>query len=379
MQGIPNFTREVESPFKRAMEAFEGGAKLRQQEQLFNQQQEQNRLKSQLIQQEQAKARATQSDIFAYSQIENPTAEDTANLMARQPHIASSIKQSFDVFTTGQKDVKLKQLSEVYSSLASGAPDVAIKLLEKRKEAATNSGLEEQANEAEALIKIIEADPNAGLTSARITLSALDPKRLKDINEAIGVVTDVEQNKLDMDQLALDLDATKTVADGEDKVRGEFAKVKAINDQTLVSSGKVKSSFSQNTAAGDLAGIIAFMKMIDPGSTVREGEVLTVKKAGGIDDKTITLYKQLFKGESLSADQRKDFMTTADNLIKADNASFNSNVNRLKVLSKNRGYNDENIFGAGTIEEVEEEVTPVGTETVPTATGRKFEGFTLKN
>jgi hypothetical protein len=67
---------------------------------------------------------------------------------------------------------------------------------------------------------------------------------------------------------------------------------------------------------GDQAMIFSYMKLLDPSSTVREGEQATAKNARGIPDKLRTMYNRLITGESLTPAQRKDFAGVADGVYK---------------------------------------------------------------
>jgi len=65
------------------------------------------------------------------------------------------------------------------------------------------------------------------------------------------------------------------------------------------------------TAADDIALIFSFMKTLDPGSTVREGEFATASNAGGIPERVWNLYNKVKAGQFLTDEQRKDFSRTA--------------------------------------------------------------------
>lgn len=73
----------------------------------------------------------------------------------------------------------------------------------------------------------------------------------------------------------------------------------------------ILSSAKQPSAAGDLALIFSYMKMLDPGSTVREGEFANAQNAAGVPEQIRALYNRMRTGERLSADQRKDFVNRA--------------------------------------------------------------------
>jgi hypothetical protein len=80
---------------------------------------------------------------------------------------------------------------------------------------------------------------------------------------------------------------------------------------------KIQSAAKNPTAAGDISLIFSFMKMNDPGSTVREGEFATAQNAAGVPEMVRNAYNRAISGERLSEGQRTDFMTQAGGLYKA--------------------------------------------------------------
>lgn len=81
----------------------------------------------------------------------------------------------------------------------------------------------------------------------------------------------------------------------------------AIRDayQRVVSAGKNPS------AANDMALVFNFMKTMDPGSTVREGEFQSAANAAGLGKRMIAAAKKIDNGELLHPDQRADFLSAA--------------------------------------------------------------------
>ena len=77
---------------------------------------------------------------------------------------------------------------------------------------------------------------------------------------------------------------------------------------------RVRSSATMDTGAGDVSLIFAYMKMLDPGSVVREGEFATAQNTGGIDDTIRNLYNGVVNGQRLTPEQRAKFVSAADQL-----------------------------------------------------------------
>jgi hypothetical protein len=74
---------------------------------------------------------------------------------------------------------------------------------------------------------------------------------------------------------------------------------------------------TQDNAAGDLSMIFAYMKMLDPGSVVREGEFANAQNAAGVPDQVKNLYNRAATGERLNPNQRAQFRQQAVALAEA--------------------------------------------------------------
>jgi hypothetical protein len=100
---------------------------------------------------------------------------------------------------------------------------------------------------------------------------------------------------------------------------------KTYND-VRVSHRGLESSLGRGDAAGDLAAIFAFMKSLDPGSTVREGEFANAQNAAGVDSRITNWYNQLKSGTRLSPAQRQQFLETSAGILKGHQADYDETV-----------------------------------------------------
>lgn len=78
---------------------------------------------------------------------------------------------------------------------------------------------------------------------------------------------------------------------------------------------KVKSAAQLGTAAGDMSVIYGYMKMNDPGSSVKEGEFATAENAAGIPERVRQAYNKAVGGDKLTNEMRAEFVAGADNLL----------------------------------------------------------------
>jgi len=97
---------------------------------------------------------------------------------------------------------------------------------------------------------------------------------------------------------------------------------------------RVQTAAEDPSAAGDLAMIFAFMKMLDPTSAVLPGEQATAENAGGVEDKLRNFYNKIRLGTKLSDRQRSDFLDRSKRLFKNEEGSFKQNRGRFAKLAK---------------------------------------------
>lgn len=102
-------------------------------------------------------------------------------------------------------------------------------------------------------------------------------------------------------------------------------------DDVRAAYERVRSSASMDSGAGDIGTIFGFMKMLDPGSVVREGEFATAQNSSGIPDRVRNMYNSAINGERLTPEQRAEFVRTSDSLYENE---------RKRVEALNTRYSD---------------------------------------
>jgi len=80
---------------------------------------------------------------------------------------------------------------------------------------------------------------------------------------------------------------------------------------------KVEAAALNPSAAGDISLVYGYMKILDPGSTVMQGEQATASNAGGIPDRVKAIYNKALTGETLADNVRQDFYAQSRNLIES--------------------------------------------------------------
>jgi hypothetical protein len=98
---------------------------------------------------------------------------------------------------------------------------------------------------------------------------------------------------------------------------------------------KIETAAKNNTSAGDIALIYGFMKVLDPGSVVREGEFATAANAGGVADTVRNMYNRALSGQRIGENIRNDFLGQARNIIESQRILSDDMVARYTGVAQN--------------------------------------------
>lgn len=129
----------------------------------------------------------------------------------------------------------------------------------------------------------------------------------------------------------------------EDTIRKEFLGQAKPYIEIGQAYKKIQESAKTPSAAGDLALIFNYMKILDPGSVVREGEFATAQNAAGVPDRIRAQYNQVINGQRLADVQRQDFLNQAKNVTRSQKDNFEQTLLPFyKDIVKNRQL-DENL------------------------------------
>ncbi len=153
--------------------------------------------------------------------------------------------------------------------------------------------------------------------------------------------------------------ALKNKMDAEGSLRDDYVKSSQPFVVQRDAYNRVKAaSKGDASAAGDMSLIFGYMKMLDPTSTVREGEYATAQSAAGVPERILTLYNKAKDGEILGPDQRKDFINQADKLYKSSEGQQKKNVTIHKKLAKQYKVDPDNVAIDLNIDETLEPINP---------------------
>jgi len=144
-------------------------------------------------------------------------------------------------------------------------------------------------------------------------------------------------------ELAKEVAAQKTTFGQAETIRKEITKASTDFDKIIGSFDRIRAAAKDPSAAGDLALVFNFMKMLDPGSTVREGEFATAAKAAGLGERFVQLAAKVDSGEILSKNQRQDFINQADKIFKASKARNDRTVESFVKIAERNNIDREDV------------------------------------
>ena len=131
----------------------------------------------------------------------------------------------------------------------------------------------------------------------------------------------------------------------EDTVRKEFLGQAKSYIEIGQAYKKIQESAKDPSAAGDLALIFNYMKILDPGSVVREGEFATAQNAAGIPDRIRAQYNQVLNGQRLAETQRQDFLNQAKNVTRSQKDNFDQTLLPFyKGIVQDRNLKESNVL-----------------------------------
>ena len=144
---------------------------------------------------------------------------------------------------------------------------------------------------------------------------------------------------------------TVTMPDGTVIESGNFNETQKLRQEYFGQSKPfidVRDSYSRlqavaadPSAAGDISIIFSYMKMLDPGSVVREGEQATARNAAGIPDRIRNLYNKTLTGESLDPNQRQDFLNQGQRLYNKALEQQQKSSSFYKDIAQRSGLNSD--------------------------------------
>jgi hypothetical protein len=135
----------------------------------------------------------------------------------------------------------------------------------------------------------------------------------------------------------------KSIFEATNDLRGEFVDLSKTFRDVRDSFARVEESAKEPSAAGDIALIFNYMKMLDPASVVRESEFATAQNAAGVPDRIRVQYNKILQGEKLAPNTRQDFVKRAKQLFNRQNKQHTKRKQTFTGLANRFGLDPQNV------------------------------------
>ena len=134
------------------------------------------------------------------------------------------------------------------------------------------------------------------------------------------------------------------LANVEGKLRDDFNQATKTFPTIREAYGRIQAAKSAPpSGASDIALLYGYMKVLDPGSTVREGEFATASNAGGIPDRIMSLYNRILRGDRLSPNVRAEMFDNVNRLYDRATADYDKTRQQFTDISKRSGADPRNV------------------------------------
>ena len=160
---------------------------------------------------------------------------------------------------------------------------------------------------------------------------------------------------LESQKAVLELEALKTgtpdpakAFDQEEKLRKEYQARNKVYSELGTTYSNIESSSKAKSGPGDIALITGFMKMLDPGSVVRETEFATARDTSGLYTRLENSLEKAKGGQFLQPKQREEFVNLAKQYLDSAQKKSGEDRKALGVVVKNYKLNPDNVFGPET-------------------------------
>jgi rRNA processing protein Krr1/Pno1 len=153
----------------------------------------------------------------------------------------------------------------------------------------------------------------------------------------------LQEQGLEMKKL-LARGTNQQIVGNEGKLRDDYNQLSKTFILVRDAHQRVMASANDPSAAGDLALIFNYMKVLDPTSVVRESEFAQAAQTGAFGERIKAAVQKVISGERLSDATRRDFLDRSERLYQAAEQNQSDLENRFKGISERSGVNPENVI-----------------------------------
>jgi len=218
--------------------------------------------------------------------------------------------------------------------------------ISERKAAADAGKAEIEQSKAAVKAEFARKEKLAALDKAAAELGLSQANKNKVLAETrkLGIETQQAALVLESFKTSGGVDQERKFAQ-EEKIRKEWQGRSKVYGELQGTFNTLKESASASSGPGDIALITGFMKMLDPGSVVRETEFATARDTGGFYIQLQNKLEKAKNGQFLNPAQRKEYVDLAKKYLESAQNKAEKEKQDLGAVVKNYNLNPENVFG----------------------------------
>lgn len=315
-----------------------------------------------------AEAKRGQDAMVALAMNQQPTADDFRAAMAANPGTAMEIRGWWDAQTADQQKNNAGFGKQIAFALGNGNTDAAKAMLQQRLDAAVNAGNAQEADTIKSQIQMIDMGEDGARGLLMTTLGGLSTvmpadefntfmaTALPDKSAAEIAALNAQKTQAEIDKLKAEASALaekkgglepKDKADLEYKLNNQYSdRSKGFRD-SRDAFVKIKEAANANSGAGDVALITSFMKMLDPGSVVRETEFAIARDTNGLYQALQGALSKVSSGELLTPEARQNYLDLSSKYMEAANKADEETRKSLLPMVNQYGLSEDAVFGSG--------------------------------
>jgi hypothetical protein len=132
------------------------------------------------------------------------------------------------------------------------------------------------------------------------------------------------------------------------KLRSDFRSepIYKAHQEMQSAYSQIGAGLKAGTPVGDLAAATKIMKLLDPGSVVRESELGMAMSASGLGDRLANYAQNVISGNKLTPQQRTEFKALADALYSESVNQYNAKQSEYKQIADRNQLNAVDVVGS---------------------------------
>lgn len=167
-------------------------------------------------------------------------------------------------------------------------------------------------------------------------------------DQRLSMAEDSAARQAANDERRIAMDARGQTREGfkdEVQLKAQFTGNPRVREYGVIQSQFeiIRTVANESSPAGDLALVTSYMKMLDPGSVVREQEFANAANAGGAAERARAMLSNITGNGILTPKQRADFVAQTTNIYRIQTEAYNQIANDYRRMAQDYGFEPDRI------------------------------------